>query len=271
MAKYSKMEQALREYEDKDKTRLPAEEYVLLRIDGRAFHTYTRNLKRPYDSDLMEAMRRTSQALVEGMQGVRLAYTQSDEISLLITGWKNESQETAPSIQFGGVARKLISISASIATAAFNQTRLDQECLLGDYEHPKLATFDSRVWSFSQTKEGRQLVIEYFMNRRADCLRNSVQMAARARFPHKALQGVPVVTLKEMLRKAGHPWEDEPDNFKYGTLLHSAKGPLQDITRTDSRTGEIETTAVRRNVILSEPLLKSEQVNSQVPQLIREN
>ena len=90
---------------------------VIIQIDGRAFHTFTRGFKKPFDQVLMAAMRYTAEYLCRNIQGCVLAYTQSDEINLLLIDY--EKLETSP--WFDNRVQKLASIAASMATNYFNQ------------------------------------------------------------------------------------------------------------------------------------------------------
>ena len=90
---------------------------VIIRLDGKAFHTFTRGLKKPFDEILMNTMWETAKYLCENIQGCKIAYTQSDEISLLLTDYENIDT----SAWFDNNVQKMVSISASMATLAFNK------------------------------------------------------------------------------------------------------------------------------------------------------
>ena len=60
---------------------------VIIRIDGKAFHTFTRGFKKPFDDVLVKTMQDTMKYLCENIQGCVLGYTQSDEISLVLTDY----------------------------------------------------------------------------------------------------------------------------------------------------------------------------------------
>ena len=211
--KYSLLDSEMKEWEHKYRRVIDPSEYVILRIDGRAFHTFTRGLDKPFDSNLKDSMVYTSEALAKGIQGVRLVYTQSDEISVLITSWKDGAFNPKPELPFGGVEAKLVSLSASIASTAFNW--------YGDTLGWSKANFDSRVFTFPGTEEGRELVSKYFLWRHRDAVKNSVSMAASAHFSHKELHQKSVSDRLMMLQQKGVDWEDTyQDPFKYGTYLY---------------------------------------------------
>lgn len=236
------LDKVMKELEHRHRRKLSPKDYVLIRIDGRAFHSFTRGLDKPFDLDLRSTMIHTAVALCENIQGVRLAYTQSDEISLLITAWKDPSEDNSKSqLPFGGVEAKLVSLSASIATAAFNSKWAE----IG--RNDKTAQFDSRVWTFPGTDEGLKLVLDYFKWRQKDAEANSVSMKAQSHFSHKMLHGVGVKKMKALLDEAGDPWEEEDGQNKYGTLVHKSQ-TFNAVAFTHGRTGEKVNATVRRSI-----------------------
>lgn len=90
---------------------------VIIRIDGKAFHTFTRGFKKPFDDVLVKTMQDTMRYLCENIQGCVLGYTQSDEISLVLTDYA----ELTTDAWFGNNLQKMCSVSASMATLAFNK------------------------------------------------------------------------------------------------------------------------------------------------------
>jgi tRNA(His) 5'-end guanylyltransferase len=155
------------------------------------------------------------------------AYTQSDEISVLVTDFS--SIQTQP--WFGGVVAKQLSVSASLATAVLNERRPG-----------KRALFDARLFTISDPVE----VANYFLWRQRDAVRNSISMAAQAHFSHKRLHGVSSGGMQELLyTEAGVNWNDYPDGCKRGrvTVRRTGERPVEYI---DKRTQEtVRTTAVR--------------------------
>ena len=122
-------------YEQIPKTKLMRRCPVAIRIDGKAFHTYTRNFKRPFDSVFMRAMQETMKYLCENIQGCVLGYTQSDEITLILVDYEKINS----SAWFDYEVQKLCSVSASMATMRFNQVfaRLVQEVKEEGTEDPQ--------------------------------------------------------------------------------------------------------------------------------------
>lgn len=177
----------------------------LIRLDGRAFSTFTRGLTRPYDLGMSQAMIDTTNYLVKTFQP-SIAYTQSDEISLAFPN--NDLQKN---MLFGGRIQKLCSIVAATATAQFSKSLVKH---LPSKAH-LLPVFDARVWSVSSLA----IAAEHFIWREADAVRNSLNMAAHAYFSHKMLQHVNSENLHELLQGKGINWEDYPTFFKRGTYL----------------------------------------------------
>jgi tRNA(His) guanylyltransferase len=207
------------QYENRAKQFLPRRTYTILRLDGKAFHTYTRGLVRPYDKQLMDDMAAVAEFLCREVGGARFAYTQSDEISVLLTDFDKPSTQA----WFDGGVQKITSVSASLATAKFNELRPG-----------KLAFFDSRVFTIPDPAE----VANYFIWRQQDATRNSVSMAAQAYFSHKQLNGKSGGEMQEMLwSQHGVNWNDYDPRFKRGTAITS-KVELGDVEYVDKRTQE---------------------------------
>lgn len=154
-------------YEHASRQTLPRRMPVILRVDGRAFHTLTAKCARPFDAGVSRAMDATARSLCEEIQGAVFAYVQSDEISVLIHNYKRLNSDA----WFGNEVQKMVSVSASIATRAFN---------VAAPEYLRLATFDSRVFVVPEAE-----VANAFVWRQKDAQRNAVQMIARAHFSHK--------------------------------------------------------------------------------------
>lgn len=186
-------------YENVTRYYLPKRTYTIIRIDGKSFHTFTKNYDRPYDLKLMDYMDNTALFLCENIQGCKLAYVQSDEISLVLTDFDTLTTEGF----FTGNIQKICSISASMATARFNELLEDKS---------NLAFFDSRVFTIPSRTE----VCNYFIWRQQDAVRNSIQMASQSLFSHRELQHKNTSTLQEMMFSKGVNWNDYPIRFKRG-------------------------------------------------------
>lgn len=251
----------MKEAEHKYRRKVPAG-YLLLRLDGRAFHTYTRGLERPYDTPLMDAMDQTLLALCNEVQGVRFGYVESDEISLLVTDWKDIGTSFAnpDGVQIsqpwmGGIEAKILSLSAARASVAFNAIRDSQGFdITGqpDENGNGGALFDSRLWTFPATEEGRQEVANYFLWRQRDSVKNSVTMAALDVFGHKQILGMNTKEKLDALHKAKEPWIDLPQGFRNGRIA-VREDKTDTVTYTDGRTGEQKNVIVLRKPFTISP------------------
>lgn len=212
-------------YEVRSQTYLPRRGYYLLRLDGRAFHTYTKGMERPFDKTLSDVMDATAVYLCKNITGAKLAYVQSDEISILVTDFDKLTTQA----WFDGNIQKIVSISAAMATAEFNRLMYN---IKPEYiEVGKLALFDSRVWMIADPYE----VENVFIWRQQDARRNSVSMAAQSMFSHKALQGKNVGVMKQMMLDEGTNWEDYPAGFRNGRCIvkKSVQEPIGTCRKSD--------------------------------------
>ncbi len=225
------------DYERRTRFLLPRRTYTLIRVDGKAFHSYTRGCRRPYDSELMEDMDAAALALCENITGAQMAFVQSDEISILLTDFAAMQTEA----WFDGNVQKLTSVSASVATAHFNQARIRRAA---DRETTP-AYFDSRAFTIPDPAE----VENYFVWRQQDTARNSISMTAQAYFPHNQLQGKSSDETQEMLwQEKQINWNDMPGGFKRGRCI-VRNSVTADAEYVDKRTGETRTVAgVERRV-----------------------
>ncbi|MDX3549480.1 tRNA(His) guanylyltransferase Thg1 family protein [Streptomyces europaeiscabiei] len=218
----------MKEYEAVHRVVLPRRTYCLIRLDIRAAHTYLRGAQRPFDEEFMADMDAVAEAVCAEISGTVFAYTQSDEISLLVTDFA--TTQTQP--WFGGVVAKQVSISAALATAVLNERRPGKRVL-----------FDSRVFTISGPVE----VANYFLWRQRDAVRNSISMAAQARFPHKRLHGLNGDQMQELLfTEADINWNDYPAGCKRGrvTVRHVGEKPVEYV---DKRTNQTVLTAAVRS------------------------
>lgn len=225
----------MKEYEKVSKTVLMRRTPVAIRIDGKAFHTFTREFQKPFDKVLMKTMQETTKYLCENIQGCVFGYTQSDEITLILVDYK----ELTSSAWFDYEVQKLCSISASMATMAFNKffyanataekNKIEKETG-ADKPHPRYANeyykalnraiekgamFDARCFNIPK-EEVTNLV--YW--RQLDAARNSIQMVGQANFSHKELQNKSCNMIQDMLHEQkGINWNDYPIVCKRGTAI----------------------------------------------------
>lgn len=212
----------MKKYEGMETSRIlmPNLPYIV-RLDGRSFHTLTRDLKRPYDVNFSRAMIDTVKYLMKEVCA-DLGYTASDEISLVFLPY-------APPYEpiFGGRIFKVTSILASLCSVYFN-------FILPKYlphKTSKLPIFDCRVFNLPNNEE----VVEYLKWRELDATRNSISMAAQSVYSHKQLQNKNSAEMHEMLFQAGINYNDYPAFFKRGTyikrFLRSIKFTTEEINK----------------------------------------
>lgn len=200
---------------------LPRRTYTLLRLDGKAFHTFTKGCARPFDFNLMECMQTACLEICKTAQGAVIGYQQSDEISLVLTDFSEPTTEA----WFDGNIRKITSISSSTVSNAFNKKWICNKIDRGEFQTTKdivgfnFAEFDCRVWSTSDPWE----VFNTFLWRQLDATRNSIQMVAQSMFSHKELQHKSCDVLQEMMFQKGVNWNDFPTECKRGTFVYKSE------------------------------------------------
>lgn len=209
-------------YEQVPKYRLTRRTPVIIRIDGKAFHTFTRGFDRPFDEVLGNAMRKTMEYLCENIQGCIFGYTQSDEISLVLSDYKKLNSEA----WFGYEIQKMCSIAASMATMAFNKFFYDSIPVDSEYAGKyymaleKGAMFDARVFNIPKEE-----VVNCIYWRQLDAARNSVQMVGQVNFSHNELQNKTCNMIQDMLyEQKGINWNDYPTRWKRGVCWTREKG-----------------------------------------------
>lgn len=208
-------------YEQVSKTKLVRRMPVIIRIDGKAFHTFTRGFKKPFDELLIDTMQETTKYLCENIQGCVLGYTQSDEITLVLVDYK----KLTSSAWFDYEIQKMCSIAASIATMAFNNIfskkladkywkDLTSELEVYNEVRGK-AMFDARCFNIPKEE-----VTNCIYWRQLDCSRNSVQTVGQANFSHKELQKKSCDDIQDMLiTQRGINWNDFHTYQKRGTCV----------------------------------------------------
>jgi len=202
----------MKEYENASRIKLTRRMPMIIRIDGKAFHTYTRPFEKPLDDRICCALIDAARALLNEVQGAKIAYTQSDEISLLLTDYENLKTDA----WFDKNIQKMASVSASIATSAFNHS-IYQALKLnsGEILRVMYANFDARCFVLPKEE-----VCNYFIWRQQDATRNSIMSLAQKHFPHKKLQGVNTSQAQELLWKEKEiNWNNLPTLQKRGWCL----------------------------------------------------
>lgn len=230
-------------YEQIPRIKLMRRTPVIIRIDGRSFHSFTKKFVRPFDDVLIKSMQETMKYLCENIQGCVLGYHQSDEISLVLIDYQRLNSDA----WFDYEVQKMCSISASMATMAFNKY-FERNTYENDFYMPesvkkdkrekilnchceaidKGAQFDARC--FNVPKEE---VTNYFYWRQLDAIRNSIQMVGQANFTHKELQNKSCVQIQDMLiTQKDINWNDLPIYQQRGCCCIKEEYKNENIVRT---------------------------------------
>jgi tRNA(His) 5'-end guanylyltransferase len=214
-------------YENVTRSYLTRRVPVIIRLDGKAFHSFTRGLKKPFDDVLVKSMQDTMKHLCENIQGCVLGYTQSDEITLVLIDYRDRNT----SAWFDNNVQKMVSVSASIATMAFNNnfmrnweeenrwayrpngTQEERDYANTLYKKLGKAMFDSRVFTLPKEE-----VVNCLIWRQQDATRNSIQSVGQANFSQKQLHGKSCNDIQDMLMlEKGINWNDCPTHLKRGS------------------------------------------------------
>jgi len=217
-------------YRDLTDYRILPNSNILVMLDGKNFSTLVKNhFKKPFDDDFIDMMNKTAKFLCNNVQGVKFAYTQSDEISLLITDYDTQETDTP----FGGRLCKLQSILASLATSEFNRqfilNKLSNKFVdSGDVDvtfaevydeinKMKLAQFDCKVWVVPNKND----VYAWFLYRQIDCIRNSKQQTAQTYLSPKDLMSRNTDEQVELCKaKSGVDWCAFADQYRFGRFVY---------------------------------------------------
>lgn len=240
MPVYTDLDIRMKSYEKVTDQKLIRRMPVIIRLDGRRFHSFTRGFKRPFDDILIDSIQKTALYLCKNIQNCVLAYTQSDEISLLLIDYKDF--DTQP--WFDNRIQKIVSTSAALATIRFKEvfenniekfgyknipnwdmggtnqwlTEQQQKDLtyinyLSNAIEIKYKGFDSRCFNLSKDE-----VTNYFFWRQQDCIRNSIQMVGQANFSQKELPNKTCDQIQDMLMtQRGINWNDMGTSYKRGS------------------------------------------------------
>lgn len=204
----------MKQYEAVPKNFLMRKNPVIIRLDGKAFHTFTRGFEKPFDEIIEKAMTETMLYLCKNVQGCVLGYTQSDEITLVLCDY----QKIDTDAWFEYNVQKMVSISAAMATFKFNEVLRDtcwkifdeagcnftKEVELLVRKSEKGAFFDARAFSVP-----RHEVVNCLIWRQQDATRNSIQALAQSLYSHNELQGINCNKLQDkMFTEKGVNWND---------------------------------------------------------------
>ena len=194
-------------YEDRYRIKLTRRMPVIIRLDGKSFHTLTRYCRKPFDEDFSDCMTATASFLLMNIQGAKCAYKQSDEISILLTDF----DRLATDAWFDYNLQKMVSVSAGMSSSFFTKYWYRKHTIL---EKNNIAIFDSRVFNIPKEE-----VCNYFIWRQQDWFRNSLQMLARTHFSHKELNEKNTSDIHEMLHQKGVNWADLEPVWKNGVFI----------------------------------------------------
>lgn len=196
-----RMKEYERAYDIKMTRRIP----IIIRLDGRAFHSWTKRIGciKPFDDRLMNLMSETTKYLCKNISGCILGYTQSDEISLLVVNNQNNNSEA----WFENRIQKMVSISSSLATYFFNTN--------SPFERNIPAFFDSRVFILPKFE-----IKNYFLWRQRDAEKNSISSLAQSLYSHKELQNKNSSDKQELCFQKGINWNDLYTPKKRGYAIY---------------------------------------------------
>lgn len=224
----SALAKRMKKYEVVPKNTLMRRTPVIIRVDGRAFHTFTKGFQKPFDDVLMRVMQDTMKYLCENIQGCVFGYTQSDEITLILIDYKKLNSEA----WFDYEVQKMCSIVASMATMAFNRffmyeyeefnrwiyegSPTDEDKRLNDVYYNAMckgAMFDARAFNLPKEE-----VTNNIYWRQLDASRNSIQMVGQANFSHRELLNKTCDQIQDMLMtQRGINWNDMGTSYKRGS------------------------------------------------------
>ena len=227
----------MKEYECRNQYFLQRRTPVIIRVDGKAFHTFTRGFQKPFDEILGNAMVRTMEYLCQNISGCIFGYVQSDEITLVLQDYRKLNTDA----WFGYRTDKLCSIAASMATMAFNRyfypevlkwyDKTIADNIFQEQENVKLmkvyqnaaekgAMFDARCFNIPKEE-----VCNCIYWRQLDATRNSIQMVGQANFSHAELQGKSCNEIQDMLHEQRNiNWNDFPTRWKRGVAWTKTNG-----------------------------------------------
>ena len=223
-------------YENRSKTYLVRRMPVIIRLDGKAFHTFTRGFDKPFDDVMMQTMQQTTLKLCQEIQGCVFGYTQSDEITLVLVDYNDINTDA----WFDYSVQKMCSVAASMCTLYFNKifaemvdvfiansdVTPEEEKLERVYNKAieKGAMFDARVFNIPVEE-----VTNCVLWRQQDATRNSISSLAQSKFSAKELHGKNSSQMQDMLmEKYGINWNDLTIPEKRGTAVY--KRTIDDVT-----------------------------------------
>ena len=227
-------------------TVLDKNKYIMMMLDGRSFSkVIKRDYELPFDDRFIDQMNQAAVEVMKGVQGAKLAYVQSDEISILLDSRNPESDAF-----FGGRIEKLLSIVPGIAAGTFNKLAMIRWIELGrdPMKYPPVQ-FDAKVWTVDTPND----VIACLLYRQNDCVRNSIQQTAQTYIKkRKSLIGQSIEVQKErLIKEAGVDWDSFKEERKRGRIIMKEHETFKRETTTPL--GETEVTEYMRSVWIPRP------------------
>ncbi len=214
-------------YEKPYNFQLPWRMPIIVRLDGRNFHTYTKGMKRPFDDNFIANMKVLALHLCNEVSTTVFAYCQSDEISLLLHPYKKLDSEPF----FRNEVQKIASVTAGLASSFFAVLANIQK------KDVKFTVFDARCFVLPEDE-----VCNYFIWRQLDASRNSIRQVAQTKFSHKELQGKNTKEMQEMMfQKDKTNWNDLPTYQKRGFAVYKEKWLTQQETVFQGKDGKPHT------------------------------
>ena len=212
-------------YEDRSKNYLIRRIPVIIRIDGKSFHTFCKRFKKPYDEFLNNSLNEVMLSLCKRIQGAKMAERHSDEISIVLTDYDTIDTDSF----FDYNVQKVCSVVASMATAEFckqmtrenaNPIGIQRLMMIGELKvNEDWPCFDARCFNVPESE-----VANYFWWRLIDAKRNSINMLAQSLFSHKELQGLTCDQMQElMFQKKGINWGKLEGGRKAGFIAVKEK------------------------------------------------
>lgn len=196
----------MKNYEEVSRNVLTRRIPVIIRVDGKSFHSFCKRFQRPYDHLLHACLNHVMRALCDEIQGAKFAERHSDEISVLVTDFDDITTEA----YFGYIVPKICSVVAATASVEFcKQLSSLTQYLTKDEAWPR---FDCRAFNIPEDD-----VVNYFYWRQRDCIRNSISMFAQSKFSHNELNGKNCKQMQEMMwQKDQFNWDHLPQEQKTG-------------------------------------------------------
>lgn len=198
----------MKEYERSFNYKLPERLPLIIRLDGKGFHTLTRTAAKPFDTRVNHFMNIAAISLCREIQGIRFVYIQSDEISLFVYPWSKQTSQA----WFDNELQKIVSVSAGVASANATLAAIDSGYWSDSY--PQSIVFDSRAFVLPMHE-----VVNYFIWRQQDWERNSLNMFCEAYFSSKSLLNKTAAQRHDMLHERGLNWNNLPIDLRRGRSI----------------------------------------------------